>query len=176
MEPARAAEALPGISVLEQTPTILEKLLLPATEEVLAWKPSTERWSVSEVLAHLADAEGMFRERTRKMLEENSPQLAAYDQDAAYAAGKYSGHSAREQLSEFCHERERSLSWLRYLPAGVAGRVGLHAELGRITVEELMNEWAFHDLGHLRQIAELYRARAFYPHMGAFQRYYKVAP
>lgn len=155
---------------------ILEKLLLAAPPETLEWKPSAERWSVSEVLAHLAETEVMFRERARRMVEEDLPFLENYDQNGAYAAGNYSGRPAREQLKKFCHERDRTLAWLRYLPAGVAKRTGRHAELGQITVSELMNEWAFHDLGHIRQIAELYRARAFHPDMGAFQRYYTVKP
>lgn len=170
------APALPGINVLEQTPIILEKILLGAADDVLQWKPSADRWSISEVLAHLAETEVMFRERTRRMVEEESPALEAYDQNASYAAGNYSRHGGRENLKKFCDERDRSLSWLRYLPAASVGRSGRHAELGRITVGELMNEWAFHDLGHIRQIAELYRARAFYPKMGGFQRYSSVNP
>jgi len=39
-----------------------------------------------------------------------------------------------------------------------------------------MNEWAFHDLGHIRQIAELYRTRAFYEKSGPFQRYANPKP
>ena len=65
---------------------------------------------------------------------------------------------------------------LRYLPAAALARIGRHAELARIAVGELFNGWAFHDLGHIRQIAELVRARAFYPHPGSFQRYSKVNP
>ena len=96
MEAARKTETLPGLVLLEQTPMILEKLLLAAPPEALEWKPSAERWSVSEVLAHLAETEAMFRQRTRRMVEEESPLLEAYDQNASYAAGNYSGHGARE--------------------------------------------------------------------------------
>jgi hypothetical protein len=39
-----------------------------------------------------------------------------------------------------------------------------------------MNEWAFHDLGHIRQIAELFRARAFFPVMGPLQAGYVIRP
>ncbi len=176
MEAAAQAQSLPGVAVLEQTPIILERLLLAAAEDDMQWKPDAERWSVSEVLAHLADTEVMFHERTRRMVEEELPALAPYDQNAAYAEGKYSGPGAREWLKSFSHERDRSLSYLRSLPAGAAARAGRHAKLGRITVGELLNEWAFHDLGHVRQIAELYRARVFYPHMGGFQTFYTVKP
>jgi hypothetical protein len=45
-----------------------------------------------------------------------------------------------------------------------------------ITLEQMLNEWASHDLGHIRQIAELYRARAFHPHAGPFAAYQTLNP
>ena len=169
-------ELLPGVSVLEQSPIIMEKILYEATQDELHWKPAPERWSISEVLAHLVDVETVFRRRAKLMVEQESPPLEAYDQNAAYAAGKYSGGRAAEHLRKFCHERDLTISWLRYVPAKALPRTGQHAELGRITLRELLHEWAFHDLGHIRQIAELYRARAFYPRMGGFKKYYTVKP
>ena len=62
-----------------------------------------------------------------------------------------------EHLKVFCHERDRTLSFVRYLSPSALSRTGVHAVHGTITVEQLMNEWAFHDLGHIRQIAELFR-------------------
>jgi len=169
-------DALPGIPVLEQTPSIIEKLVWGATDEQLHWKPSQERWSISEVLAHLAESELTFRGRIEKMVAEKNPPLPSYDQNAAYEAGKYSKERAKENLKLFCHERDRSLSALRYVPAAAAGRTGQHEKLGPITIGHLMNEWAFHDLGHIRQIAELYRAHAFYPYAGPFKQFYDPKP
>ncbi len=171
-----ATKALPGLAVLEQTPIIIEKIIHTASNQQLHWKPSMERWSIAEILAHLADVEDAgFRQRIKKMSEENSPFLESYDQNALYKAGKYAGR-AQDHLKNFCHERDRTLSWLRYLPAGVLSRTGKHQEFGPITVAHLMNEWALHDMGHIRQILEVYRAHAFYPHMGPFQKGYKLNP
>jgi DinB superfamily len=176
MPAAASAGAVPGITVLEQTPIVIEKIVLSATDEEMGWKPSMDRWSISEVLGHLADAEVVgFRERVRAMMEQKNPAIASYDQNAAYAAGKYAG-LGRENLKKFCHERDRSLSILRYVSPDVLGRTAQHSKIGSFTVAQLLNEWAFHDLGHIRQIAELFRARAFYPHCGPFQQYYKINP
>ena len=68
------------------------------------------------------------------------------------------------------------MAWLTSLPARVLSRKGQHSELGTITVEQLMNEWAFHDLGHVRQIAEIVRAQVYYPKLGPFAKYYSVKP
>lgn len=172
----REAEARPTLAVLEQAPIILEKVLAGATAETLHWKPATDRWSIREVLAHLVEVEQVFRARAKRMLEEQNPHLESYDQNAAYAAGKYSSGRAEEHLRQFCQERDRSVTLLRYAPEGSEARTAEHSELGRITLGELLNEWAFHDLGHIRQICELYRAHAFYPQMGGFRRYYTVKP
>lgn len=174
MQPAQATDTLPGVSLLEQTPIILEKLLQAAPADVLQWKPAPERWSISEVLAHLVDIEAMFSERVRRMVEEKSPQFPEFDEKAAQT--KYASRTAREHLKKFCHERDRTVTMLRYLPASAGTRSGQHAKLGTITVDQQMNEWAFHDLGHIRQIAELYRTRAFYGNSGPFQRYATPKP
>ncbi|MGB7434335.1 MAG: DinB family protein [Candidatus Acidiferrum sp.] len=57
-----------------------------------------------------------------------------------------------------------------------AKKSGRHAELGVITLSEMLHELANHDLGHLRQIAELYRAYSFYPHAGPYQKYSNLKP
>ena len=170
-------DSLPGLAVLEQTPIIIEKIVWSANDEQMHWKPAADRWSISEVLAHLADVEVVgFRERVQKMMEKNNPALEPYDQNAAYAAGKYSSGKAREHLKMFCHERDRSLSMLRYVPSHAVARIGQHGKIGQISIGQLMNEWAFHDLGHIRQIAELFRSRAFFPSIGPFQQYYNIKP
>jgi hypothetical protein len=177
MAASPSPDALPGLAVLEQTPIIIEKIVWSATDEQLHWKPAADRWSISEILAHLADVEVVgFRERIQMMMEKDNPQLEAYDQNAASASGKYSNTRARENLKKFCHERDRSLSSLRYVSISVLGRSGQHTKIGRVTIGQLMHEWAFHDLGHIRQIAELFRSRAFFPAIGPFQQFYTIKP
>jgi len=171
------AKGLPGLTVLEQTPIIIEKLVLGLSDPVMQWKPAADRWSISEVLAHLADTEVKgFRERITAMIEQENPRLPSYDQNAAYAEGRYSRERPRENLKKFCHERDRSLSFLRYVPEEKLQRTGQHEKIGSITILQLMNEWAFHDLGHIRQIAELYRAHIYFPKMGPFQSFYTIRP
>ncbi len=170
------AQSSPTLAVLEQTPIILEKILLGATPEQLQWKPAPERWSISEVLSHLAEVEQVFRGRAKAIVEQDLPPIESYDQEAAYKRGDYSSGRAEQHLRRFCHERDTTLSWLRYLPAAARARKGNHSEIGEFTLDELLHEWAFHDLGHIRQVSELYRSRAFYPRMGGFQKYYTVKP
>ncbi len=177
MQASAAARTLPGLELLEQTPGILANMLVAATAEEWAWKPSSDRWSIEEVLAHLVDVEvHCFQARVRVMVEQDSPRIEPYDQIAGLAKSQYASRDERDLLQEFRKQRSASLAWLKAVPYSACERTAEHAELGKITLGELMNEWAFHDLGHIRQVAELFRAHAFYPQMGPFQRYYTVKP
>ena len=173
----RASADVPQeITVLEQSPIIIEKILMAAGPNELHWKPAADRWSIGEVLGHLVDVEKLFRGRVQKMVKEDNPVIDPYDQNQVAATGKYAEKPALDFLREFCHERDLSVSWLRYAFPAVGARTGRHGEIGTVTVAQTVSEWAFHDLGHIRQMSELYRARAFWPRLGATQRYYKINP
>ncbi len=176
MQTARASDLQPAISLLEKTPGLLETLLGDVPGELAQWKPAPDRWSISEVLAHLADLEQLYSERVRCMLVEDTPALRSYDQNVASAAGVYSGGTASEHLASFTALRLATVSLLQGAGSSAGERTGKHAELGIVTLSQMINELASHDLGHLRQIAELYRAHAFHPYAGPFQKYSNPKP
>jgi hypothetical protein len=176
MQPASATEIQPAISLLEKTPQLLETLLGDLPGELLHWKPKPDRWSISEVLGHLAALEQVYAERVMRMVAEDCPPLAKYDLAGATARGEYARGSAGENLALFTRTRRSTLALLTELPASAGARTGVHSELGTVTLANMLNEWANHDLGHLRQIAELYRARAFYPNSGPFMKYSNPQP
>ena len=101
---------------------------------------------------------------------------AKYDLDGAKARQDYARGSAGENLGHFTRTRRSSLALLAGLPPSAGARTAVHSELGTVTLVQLLNEWANHDLGHLRQISELYRARAFHPHSGPFMKYSNPQP
>jgi len=78
--------------------SLLEKTAAPAGNDALRfgrgsllhWKPAPERWSISEVLAHLAAREQVYAERALRMVAEESPALMKYDLAGAVARGEYS--------------------------------------------------------------------------------------
>lgn len=176
MQPASAIDIEPAVSLLGKTPQLLETLLGDLPADVLDWKPKPERWSVSEILAHLAALEQVYAERVRRIMAEDSPRLAKYDLDGAKARQEYSRGSADENLEHFTRLRRASLALLAGLPPSARARTAIHSELGVITLAHLLNEWANHDLGHLRQIEELYRAHAFHLHSGPFMKYSNPQP
>jgi hypothetical protein len=175
MTSSTLATSFPGMSILEQTPSVLRNLLKNATREEFDWQPSPSRWSISMVLAHLANVEVRgFTSRFTAIVAQDNPRLAVYDQTDLFQDGrKFDGVA---ELDTFERARLETLAWLRPLPDSVVTRTGRHEQIGVISFGQLLHELAFHDLGHIRQIIELYRSRVFYPRMGAFQDYYKINP
>lgn len=168
---------LPGVDQLEETPDMIRALLEGVAEEQTIWKPKPDSWSIAEVLEHLSHVESRgFRDRVDRMLTEHNPRLEIYDQLAFAASGQYSGREAEESLAHFEDQRDDNVEYLHSLPPSVLERPGDHEKVGPITVGQLLNEWAFHDLGHIRQIAELVRLVRYWPHMGGFQAIYLSPP
>ena len=170
-------EMLPGMYQLEATPDLLRALLEGISEKQAEWKPAPDRWSIAEVLEHLSHVEAHgFRSRVEQMIAEDNPHLAVYDQLAYAAQGQYTGRDAEESFAHFEEQREDNIEFLNGLPLSVATRTGTHQRLGAITIAQLLSEWAFHDLGHVRQLAELVRVIRYWPEMGPFQTIYQIHP
>jgi hypothetical protein len=163
----------PPVSLLEKTPVVLETLLRDVPEEILNWKPSPDRWSINEVLAHMLAIEELFGDRAKRIVVDNNPALLRYQEPGETQLPE---KTARQYLQDFVALRQAHYFFWHGIPSSAAARTGVHSELGTITLLQLLNELANHDLGHLRQITELYRAKAFYSHAGPFQRYSNPKP
>jgi hypothetical protein len=161
--------------ILQDTPSLLRVLVAGFSEETLQWRPDPERWSAAMVIAHLADAEVVcMRARLMKTAQEERPLLERYDQQAFCRAR--AAFSVESALARFERERATTLRFLESLPGDALDRQCIHQDLGVLTFENLLHEFAFHDLGHIRQIAELCRSHAHYPKMGNWRHYYSVNP
>jgi len=166
-----------SLNTLRSTPPIIEALVSRLTPDELCRKPSDERWSVSEILVHLRHVEERnLGLRVRRMCREDQPLFVDYDQTVEYRKGTYSGISGEQALREFKKTRNDSLTFLEGLKAADLSREAMHHEVGIVTVIQILSLWAFHDLSHIRQIAELVKAISFWRGMGSLQKYYSVAP
>lgn len=168
-----ASTLQPPVALLEKTPAILELLLHDVPEEILDWKPAEGRWSIREVLAHLLEIEQLYADRAKRIVVDETPMLSRY---IPASEEKLRTRTARQHLADFIAARRAHIFFWHSIPSGAGRRDAVHPEMGTITLLQLLNELANHDLGHLRQIAELYRAKAFYPLAGPFQRYSSPKP
>lgn len=166
---------LPCLDLLEATPEILCALMTELTEADARWKPAPERFSIAEVLAHLSHSEShCYRMRLDRFMAETRPEFEP--DDAQMYLNLYRDADPEDAFDHFEEQRENNLEFLRDLPAGAGERLALHKEYGEITLSQMLNEWALHDLGHIRQIAELARARKYQPGAGAMAASYNLQP
>ncbi len=144
------------IAVLVRTPARLESVIRSRSRAVMGKKPAPDKWSAIEILAHLADAELAFGWRLRTLLAEKSARLTAFDQNVWADVGQYSGRSPARALLLFRLLRESNLALLRATPRGEwSAHAAMHDLRGRITLADLVQLEAAHDLNHLRQLTRL---------------------
>lgn len=166
---------LPCLDLLEATPAILRGLMTEISEEDARWKPAPDRFSIAEVLAHLSHSEGhCYRARVDKFLAEEMPELEP--DDAQMHLELYKNADPEEDFGHFEDQRETNLELLRGLPAEAGKRKAKHLAAGEITLSNMLHEWALHDLGHIRQIAELVRARKYLAGAGPLGEDYQLKP
>lgn len=143
------------MEVLRETPILLASSLARATPAEIARPEAPGKWSVGQVIAHLADSELVWGYRLRRVLAEDRPVLQGYDQDLWADRLDYPDADPKESLERFAVLRKSHLDLLtRFLP-GANDRAGVHPERGEETVGHLIGLYAGHDLAHLRQIARI---------------------
>jgi len=115
---------------------------------------------VAEVLSHLADAEIALAFRIRKIAAEPREALVAWDQDRWADGGGYRRTPLPEALATFVALRRSNLAYVGRLNAAQKAQHGRHPEYGRLTIPQLLDHWAEHDLNHLEQIRAAHRRLA----------------
>ena len=167
----------PCLDQLAATPEILRILMANVSDDIAVLKPAPDRWSIAEVLEHLSHVEGhVFRARLAQILAQDGLDVEPYDEKVLDAQGAYSGNDPEESFAHWEEQREEAVALIRSLDATKLTRAGVHPTLGRFTVENLLNAWVCHDLGHVRQIAELVRAQTYVRNTGPFQAHYHLNP
>jgi hypothetical protein len=168
-------DELPCLDLLEETPGILRGLMTEISDADAHWKPAPDRFSIAEVLAHLAHSEGhCYRARADRFLAEELPEFEP--DDAQMHLDRYRDSDPEEDFAHFEEQRETNVEFLRGLSAGEGVRKAKHKEAGEITLAQMLHEWALHDLGHVRQIAELVRARKYLAGAGPLGKSYQLKP
>jgi len=156
--------------VLQTTPARWNTLTKNIPVELLMRKPAPSEWSALECLLHLADMErNVFPARVKAILAgENFPAFFPDDQGAQLSPDT----SPVDLAAEFEALRVESLKVLETVTEADLERTATHAELGVVSLANLLNEWAGHDLMHLVQ-AEQAMMQPFIAGCGAWQVYFE---
>jgi hypothetical protein len=120
------------------------------------WKPTTDDWSVLEVINHLYDEErDDFRTRFDLTLHQPTADWPPIDPPRWVIDRRYNERDFTESVQNFMTERKTSLTWLRSLDAADLHTEHRHPQFGSICAGDLLAAWVAHDCLHIRQLNEL---------------------
>jgi len=133
----------------------LESLVKRAPASKLRKRPAPDKWSVVEILAHLADTEIAVGWRIRSILGAPGTPIQAFDQDAWAAAGNYAKRDPRKSIEQFRAVRDANLALYKSLSPEQWKHFGMHAERGEESLQRILHMMAGHDINHLSQIEKI---------------------
>jgi hypothetical protein len=136
-------------------PELLAVVLTGVFGEEEDYVPAPGKWSVRQIVAHLADAELVGAHRFRQVIAEENPTLVAFDQNAWAANLDYAHRKPKQSLETFRRVRAENYELLKALPEPAFERAGNHTENGRVTLRSLLEGYAAHAESHARQLQEL---------------------
>lgn len=146
------------LNVLKSTPARVERLLRGASARKTGRRPAPGKWSIREIVFHLADSELVYGYRLRTILARNRARLIAFDQNDWAASGRYNRRDLRAALDMLRTLRKANLELLQVIPRQQWNYYGIHQERGKESVTHLTRLYAGHDLNHLNQIRRIVRA------------------
>ena len=116
--------------------------------EVLARAPAPGEWSAMDCLCHLLDAERwVFPARVQALL--SGKNFVGFDPDTQ--GTHYTSQGPEHLAEEFARLRKASLVEFDRVTIEDLTCTAQHSELGIVTLDELLHEWAAHDLMHTVQ-------------------------
>ena len=143
------------VKIQAATPRKIERLMKDKPAARLRKRPAPQKWSVAEIVAHLADAEIVLGYRVRLILGAPGTPIQAFDQDVWAEAGHYEKRNPHSSLEQLRAAREANLSLYKSLTPEQWKHWGMHSERGQESVECIVRMIAGHDLNHLHQIEEI---------------------
>jgi hypothetical protein len=135
-----------------RAPEVLAALVEGLSAEHLGQRPAPGKWSIREIVAHLADDELVGAYRIRLILSAPGTAIQAFDQDVWARTGRYSTREVIDSLALYRILRSMNVKLLHTLTAQEWDMFGVHAERGIESLRDIAMYFAGHDINHFRQI------------------------
>jgi|SRR5215469_12643578 len=110
------------------------------------------KWSIRQIIAHLADTELVFASRFRQIIAEDTPPLLAFKQDQWATNLDYARRKPKQSLETLRRLRAENYELLKELPGESFGRAGNHSTDGLLTVHQLLERLTNHVEKHAQQM------------------------
>lgn len=121
---------------LRAVPDAFRAALAGADDRALRHRPAPTEWSAIEVVGHIVDKMGLWRERVERIAGAERPWLPGYDQDAAVREHTYQQGDPQALLDQLAQRCERFAAVVERLPDAMLDRQGVHEERGPMTLRQ----------------------------------------
>lgn len=126
---------------------------IPAAKASFSYAPG--KWTVREVIGHLADAERIFAYRMLRFARNDQAPLASFDENSYVPEGRFERRGLADVAAEFTSVRDATLTLARSLDAEALLRRGT-ASNKIMSVRALAWVIAGHEIHHLGVLRERY--------------------
>jgi hypothetical protein len=130
---------------------------------LIARRPADDRWSVLEIVCHLADAELLASARIRRIITQDRPRLWGYQQEQWASALGYRQRRIETVTTRFVLLRRENAELIQGLAAEGWQRTGQHDVDGTFTLEQLIDDYLTHTAKHIEQIGRVVTELAVAP-------------
>lgn len=151
MSPSDGADRARLIDRYESAVADLEDAIAGLTEAELDATPADGGWTARMVVHHCADSESMAYIRLRRLLAEDSPVIAGYD-EPEWARRLHYDRPIASSLAVVAAVRTASLELLRALTPDEWARTGTHSDSGPYSVDRWLEIYTEHTHEHADQI------------------------
>ncbi len=138
----------------EAGPGQLRLLVQGLSAEQLTARPIPGKWSILEVVCHLADFEPIYAGRMKWVIAQDQPLLPGGDPDLFAARLAYHERDVEEELAIIAAVRSSTARILKTLKPGDFARTGQHTSDGPLSLEQLLSRVTGHITHHLPFISE----------------------
>jgi len=145
-------------AVQTATPAKLRRIVERTPRRLLTRNPAPGKWSIAQIVAHLADTEVVFAYRLRMILSRDGTEIQAFDQEKWADVVHYDRVNPADALGVFTSVRRANLALVERLTPKQRKQYGQHQERGKETVDHMQRMNAGHDLNHLGQIARILKS------------------
>ena len=157
-DPGKTAEQEQALKTFRQGSALLEDALRGATEDETTYVPAPGKWTIRQLVRHVADTEIVVGMRLRQIIAEDLPTLVPFDQDAWAAKLGYEQADAFDSLARFRSLRDDTSRVLGRLAAEAFERVGVHPERGSKSLLDWVKLFGGHVETHAKQISGIREA------------------
>jgi hypothetical protein len=133
-------------------PELLAMVLTGVFGEEEDFVPAPGKWSIRQIVAHVADSELVCAHRMRQIVAEDNPTLVAFDQEAWTRNLDCARRKPKQSLESFRRVRAENYELLKELPEAAYARTGNHSQRGPITLRFQLELLAEHAESHARQM------------------------